>query len=92
MTNFYGWLLGLENVTAIDELDPSLAAPWAQEGPFWVFLGAVGLIALAVGWGLLFLDAWRISRPTELALRHRLGFAMLNLVLVFTVVLGLTTA
>jgi hypothetical protein len=48
MTNFYGWLLGLENVTAIDELDPSLAAPWAQEGPFWVFLGAVALIALAV--------------------------------------------
>ena len=47
MTNFYGWLLGLENVTAIDELDPSLAAPWAQEGPFWVFLGVIALIALA---------------------------------------------
>jgi len=49
----------------------------------------VGLVVLGVGWGLLFLDAWRISRPPELARRHRLGFAVLNLALVFTVVGGL---
>nr|WP_294695472.1 LCP family protein [uncultured Friedmanniella sp.] len=47
------------------------------------------LVLLGVGWGLLLLDAWRISRPPELARRHRLGFALLNLVLVFTVVGGL---
>ncbi len=47
------------------------------------------LIALGIGWGLLFLDAWRISRPPELARRHRLGFAALNLGLVFAVVGGL---
>ncbi len=49
----------------------------------------VVLVALAVGWGLLLVDAWRISRPPELARRHRLGFAVLNLTLVFTVVGGL---
>ena len=54
MTNFYGWLLGLENVTAIDDLDPGLAAPWAQEGPFWVFLGAVAFVALAIFFYLRF--------------------------------------
>ncbi len=47
------------------------------------------LIALAIGWGLLLVDAWRISRPPELARRHRLGFAALNVGLVFAVVGGL---
>ncbi|MFL6064823.1 MAG: LCP family protein [Friedmanniella sp.] len=49
----------------------------------------IALIVLGLGWGLLLLDAWRISRPPELARRHRLGFAALNLALVFTVVGGL---
>ncbi|HEY5820775.1 MAG TPA: LCP family protein [Propionibacteriaceae bacterium] len=47
------------------------------------------LIGLGLGWGLLFIDAWRIARPPELARRHRLGFAVLNLGLVFAVVGGL---
>ncbi|SDT21035.1 cell envelope-related function transcriptional attenuator common domain-containing protein [Friedmanniella luteola] len=49
----------------------------------------VALVVLGLGWGLLLVDAWRISRPPELARRHRLGFAVLNLALVFTVVGGL---
>jgi LCP family protein required for cell wall assembly len=49
----------------------------------------VALVLMGVGWGLLLLDAWRISRPPELAGRHRLGFALLSLTLVFTVVGGL---
>ncbi len=48
-----------------------------------------GLIALGLGWGLLFIDAWRLARPPELARRHRLGFAALNLGLVIAVVGGL---
>src|SRR5688500_15732637 len=52
MANWIGWLLGIENVTAIDEIDASLAAPWAAEGPFWVFLGAAALIALALAFYL----------------------------------------
>lgn len=43
-----GWLLGIDNVTSIDEIDVSLAAPWAEEGPFWVFFGAALLVALAI--------------------------------------------
>jgi hypothetical protein len=38
MTRWIGRLLGLENVTSIDELEPALAAPWAQDGAFWVLL------------------------------------------------------
>lgn len=47
------------------------------------------LVLLAVGWAGLFMDAWRISRPPELARQHRLGFALLNLVLVALVAGGL---
>lgn len=47
------------------------------------------LIALGVGWALLFLDAWRLARPPDLARRHRLGFAFLSGVLALTVAGGL---
>ena len=50
------------------------------------------LIALGVGWALLFLDAWRISSPPDLARRHRLGFAMLSIGLAFTVLIGLVAS
>ena len=43
------------------------------------------LIVLGIGWAVLMIDAWRISRPPELARRHRLGFAMLSGALVFMV-------
>jgi LCP family protein required for cell wall assembly len=47
------------------------------------------LIVLGIGWALLFLDAWRISSPPEMARRHRLGFAMLSIGLAFAVLIGL---
>src|SRR5688572_15544738 len=52
MAKWFGWLLGIENVAAIDEIDASFAAPWAADGPFWVFLGAVALVALALAFYL----------------------------------------
>lgn len=47
------------------------------------------LIVVALGWGALLVDSFRLARPPELARRHRLGFAVLNLALVLTVVGGL---
>src|SRR5436190_19327869 len=38
MTHTLGWLLGLDNVASIDSIDVTLAAPWAQDRVFWVFL------------------------------------------------------
>lgn len=43
------------------------------------------LIVVGIGWAVLMIDAWRISRPPDLARRHRLGFAMLSGALVFMV-------
>lgn len=43
------------------------------------------LVLIGVGWALLMIDAWRISRPPELARKHRLGFAMISSALAFII-------
>jgi polyisoprenyl-teichoic acid--peptidoglycan teichoic acid transferase len=50
-------------------------------------LGAVrlGLMALAIGWAFLFLDAWRIGQPLSLSMGHRRAVVGLNGVLCFAV-------
>src|SRR5919199_1835563 len=45
----------------------------------------IGLMGLAVGWALLFLDAWRIGQPLSLTLGHRRAVVGLNGVLCFSV-------
>jgi polyisoprenyl-teichoic acid--peptidoglycan teichoic acid transferase len=52
-----------------------------------VVLGFIRLLlcALAVGWALLFFDAWRLGRPLELRQKHRLAMVGLNGTLCFAV-------
>ena len=52
-----------------------------------VVLGFIRLVlcALAIGWALLFLDAWRLGQPLELLQRQRLAVVGLNGVLCFAV-------
>jgi polyisoprenyl-teichoic acid--peptidoglycan teichoic acid transferase len=45
----------------------------------------LGLMALAVAWALLFLDAWRIGQPLSLSLGHRRAVVGLNGILCFSV-------
>ena len=45
----------------------------------------LALIALAIGWALLFVDAWRIGQPLSLLLPHRRAVLGLNGVLCLTV-------
>ncbi len=59
---------------------------------FWVGLNPavlsavrIGLCALAVGWALLFLDAWRLGEPLGLRQRQRLVVVGLNGTLCFLV-------
>lgn len=53
-----------------------------------VILGLIrlALCLLAVGWGLLFIDAWRLGRPLELQQRQRLLVAGSNGLICFAVV------
>ena len=50
------------------------------------------LIALGLGLIVLLLDAWRISRPPELARRHRLAFSIINVAVVLGVAGGLVAS
>jgi len=48
----FGWLLGLENLVSVDQVEPALAAPWVQGEAFWVLLAAAGLGVLALAYYL----------------------------------------
>lgn len=49
----------------------------------------IGLMFAGLGWALLLIDAWRISRPPDLAPRHRIWLTVANLVLIMAVLGGL---
>ncbi|MGD9960386.1 LCP family protein [Nocardioides sp.] len=53
--------------------------------PFWLGLFRTLLIALAIGWAALIVDAWRIGQPLTLRQNHRLAVVGLNGVLCFSV-------
>jgi polyisoprenyl-teichoic acid--peptidoglycan teichoic acid transferase len=45
---------------------------------FWLFWLRMALMALAVGWALLFFDAWRIGQPLTLSMGHRRAVVGVN--------------
>jgi hypothetical protein len=49
-----GWLLGLPDAVALDQVDCVLAAPWAVTARFWIFLSAVALLTGALVFYLRF--------------------------------------
>ncbi|QIK71337.1 LCP family protein [Propioniciclava coleopterorum] len=59
--------------------------------PATQWIASVVVLALGLGWALLFLDAWRISHPRAMGGRQ-LGMAGLSLVLAAAVGLGATQA
>jgi LCP family protein required for cell wall assembly len=67
---------------------PSGAVAIFTSGPTLRVLQVVLIIA-GLGWAVLLLDAWRISRPPDLARRHRFGLTMLNVIIIAAVVGGL---
>jgi polyisoprenyl-teichoic acid--peptidoglycan teichoic acid transferase len=51
-----------------------------------------GSIIAGLGWALLLMDAWRISRPPDLARKHRIFITVANLVLIMAVIGGLVAS
>ena len=80
---YLGWLFGLENVTSIDAIDPSLAAPWASDefGPFWVYLGAATLFVLAIVFYLRFQPRGTTAARVALGVSRGLLLVLLFLTL-----------
>ncbi|WP_181312313.1 LCP family protein [Nocardioides campestrisoli] len=58
---------------------------WAVSNPLLLGLLRLVLMALAVGWALLFVDAWRLGQPLTLLQNHRLAVVGVNGLLSFSV-------
>ncbi len=92
MNRLFGWLLGLDDVVSIDEIEPTLAAPWASNeyGAFWVILAIGAVMAAALVFYLKWQD--RGSRSARIALGIARGVILALLVLTLAEpVLRLTT-
>ena len=86
---FIGWLLGFggEGVTSISEVEPSLAAPWAQENSFGVLLGGAALLAAAFVFYLRFQPKGSLWARLGLATSRGLLLALLFITLAYPVLL-----
>lgn len=60
-------------------------ALWAGTNTMLLQVLRLGLMALAVGWAYLFLDAWRLGQPLTLQRQHRLAVVGVNGFLCFSV-------
>ncbi|WP_110182721.1 LCP family protein [Nocardioides solisilvae] len=58
---------------------------WAVSNPLLLGLLRLVLMVLAVGWALLFVDAWRLGQPLTLLQNHRLAVVGVNGLLCFSV-------
>ncbi len=58
---------------------------WAISNTLVLGVARLVLMALAVGWALLFMDAWRLGQPLGLQRQHRLAVVGVNGVLCFSV-------
>jgi LCP family protein required for cell wall assembly len=58
---------------------------WVVTDPHALAFVRLALMALAVCWALLFLDAWRIGQPLSLSMGHRRTVVGLNGILCFSV-------
>lgn len=65
-------------------LSHSFALKFLVNG-FWTDALRFGLMALAIGWAYLFLDAWRIGEPLALRQKQRLAMVGINGFLCFAV-------
>lgn len=65
---------------------------WLLSNPFMLGVVRAVLLALALGWALLFVDAWRLGRPLGLRQRQRLAMVGINGLLCFAVAGSLVLA
>ena len=71
-------LLVIAMISAVvGALWPSLAL-WAGTNTNLLLVVRLVLIALAIGWAYLFLDAWRLGQPLTLQRQHRLAVVGVN--------------
>ena len=58
---------------------------WAASNTLLLGVLRLALMALAVGWAFLFVDAWRLGQPLTLSMQHRRAIVGVNGLLCFSV-------
>lgn len=81
------WVLVLVGTAAV-ALDHGLALTLGST-PWFLLLLRLALLAGAVAWAFLFMDAWRLGQPLSLGLAHRRAVVGVNGLLCFSVAGGL---
>ena len=81
MQKFFGWLLGLDNVTAIDDVEVSFGAAWAEGGLFWLVLVSVALFVASMVFYLLFQKRGHFGVRIALGAARGVLFALLLITL-----------
>jgi len=81
MNTWIGKLLGLDEVSDIESVDVSLAASWAQDGAFWVYLAAAALLVMAIVFYLKFQSHGRAHWRAALGVCRGLILALLLIML-----------
>jgi hypothetical protein len=78
-----GWMLGQENIEAIERIEPSLSASWAQQrgAAAWLLLGCLALVAVSVWFYLRHQARGRRSVRVGLAIARGLLLGLLLLIL-----------
>lgn len=79
-----GLLAVLGVVIALGLLWPGLIF-WLLSNTFMLGLVRLVLLALAIGWAGLLVDAWRLGQPLELVQKHRLAMVGINGILCLSV-------
>jgi polyisoprenyl-teichoic acid--peptidoglycan teichoic acid transferase len=88
----WGGILAVAIVAAIFALLwPGGAVTVFTYGPV-LRLIQVAMVVGGIGWIFLLLDAWRISQPPDLGRWYRLGFTLLNLAVIGSIVTGLVAS
>lgn len=77
------WLLGFETTSRIDDAQVSLGAAWAQapEAPVWLFLGSVGLLAIAIFFYLALQDRGSVGVRLTLGILRGLALVLVFITL-----------
>ncbi len=78
---FIGWLLGLERVRSVDQIEPSLAAQWAQAVPALVWVLCLAVAVLAVVFYLRLQRRGRLGPRVGLGIVRGIVLAVLILLL-----------
>jgi len=91
MRIWFGLILAGAMVLLLGLVSRSFAF-WFVTNPFWLNVTRLVLMAAAIGWAYLFVDAWRIGEPLTLQQKQRLAMVGINGVLCFSVTGGLLFA